>query len=62
MDDGCILTGAEEPLVKVWGVQVKRDAASDNYIKDEERLVVIHKDFNDNATIETIHAICVSLS
>ena len=55
MDDGCILTGAEEPLVKVWGVQVKkRDAASDNYIKDEERLVVIHKDFNDNATIETI--------
>eukprot|EP00943_MAST-04B_sp_MAST-4B-sp1_P007733 g7733.t1 len=53
-DDGCVLTGAQEPLIKVWGVQVENNDMNSNK-DDEERLVVIHKDYNDNATVEKIH-------
>jgi len=52
-DDGCLLTGASEPLVKVWGLLVD-GAEGDGGQNGEERVVVIHKDYREGAAAEKI--------
>ena len=52
-DDGCVLTGAPEPLVKVWGLFVD-GAEGGGDQNGEERVVVIHKDYREGAVTEKI--------
>ena len=52
-DDGCVLTGVPEPLVKVWGLLVD-GAEGAGEQNGEERVVVIHKDYRKDAADKTI--------